>query len=67
MSQLLHAGDVVMGTEEQSGRTGEGGRATAAQFADVAEANEVRAWEQIDAGRYMPRRIKGSCKGRALG
>jgi hypothetical protein len=25
------------------------------------------AWEQVSAGRYMPRRIKGSCKGRALG
>jgi hypothetical protein len=32
-----------------------------------ATAGEVQAWEQIDAGRYMPRRIKGSCKGRALG
>ena len=29
--------------------------------------SEVPAWEQIEAGRYMPRRIKGSCKGRALG
>jgi hypothetical protein len=25
------------------------------------------AWEEVAAGRYMPRRIKGSCKGRALG
>ena len=30
-------------------------------------AGEVPAWEEIDTGRYMPRRIKGSCKGRALG
>ena len=28
---------------------------------------EVKAWEQIEAGRYMPRRIKGSCLGRELG
>jgi len=28
---------------------------------------EVQAWEQIEAGRYMPRRIKGSCLGRELG
>ena len=26
-----------------------------------------RVVEQVDAGRYMPRRIKGSCIGRALG
>ena len=25
------------------------------------------AWEEVDAGRYMPRRIRGSCQGRALG
>jgi hypothetical protein len=30
------------------------------------EAN-VPAWEEIDPGRYMPRRIRGSCKGRVLG
>jgi hypothetical protein len=34
---------------------------------DEPESDEVKAWEQVDAGRYMPRRIKGSCKGRALG
>ena len=28
---------------------------------------EPRAWEEIDAGRYMPRRIRGSCRGRVLG
>jgi hypothetical protein len=28
---------------------------------------EVQAWEQIETGRYMPRRIRGSCRGRALG
>lgn len=28
---------------------------------------EGPAWEEVAAGRYMPRRIKGSCKGRALG
>ncbi len=31
------------------------------------EAEEPRAWEEIDAGRYMPRRIRGSCRGRVLG
>jgi len=28
---------------------------------------EVLAWEQIEAGRYMPRRIRGSYRGRELG
>ena len=42
-------------------------QATAAQFASDPAPAEVRAWEQVDTGRYMPRRIKGSCKGRALG
>jgi hypothetical protein len=27
----------------------------------------VPAWEQVEAGRFMPRRVKGSCVGRALG
>jgi hypothetical protein len=36
-------------------------------FTEETPPEEVRAWEQVDAGRYMPRRIKGSCKGRALG
>ncbi len=29
--------------------------------------DEVRAWEMIEAGRYRPRRIKGSFRGRELG
>jgi hypothetical protein len=28
---------------------------------------EVAAWTEIEAGRFMPRRIRGSCQGRALG
>jgi hypothetical protein len=28
---------------------------------------EVRAWEVVAAGRYMPRRIRGSYRGRELG
>ena len=26
-----------------------------------------RAWEEIETGRFMPRRIRGSCRGLALG
>src|SRR5947209_6564647 len=28
---------------------------------------KVPAWEEVRAGRYRPRRIKGSCVGRELG
>ena len=31
------------------------------------DESEVHAWEEIESGRYMPRRIRGSCKGRSLG
>ena len=29
--------------------------------------DDVKPWEEISAGRYMPRRIRGSCIGRELG
>ena len=52
--------------------SGQERRVLAAQFAvepGPAETGEVKAWELIDAeaGRYMPRRIRGSFRGRALG
>ena len=34
---------------------------------DVAPEARVSAWEQIEAGRYMPRRTRGSFPGRELG
>jgi hypothetical protein len=55
-----------MSSEEPRDRAGEV-EPTAAQFTAEAEPAEVRPWEQVDTGRYMPRRIKGSCRGRALG
>ncbi len=47
-------------------------RAEAAQFPeslDEATVEDPQAWELIDkdVGRYMPRRIRGSFRGRALG
>ncbi len=47
-------------------------RAEAAQFPeslDEATSEDPQAWELIDkdVGRYMPRRIRGSFRGRALG
>ncbi len=41
--------------------------ATAAHFTGEADPTDPLAWEEVSEGRYMPRRIKGSCKGRALG
>jgi hypothetical protein len=31
------------------------------------ESEPVKAWELVDTGRYMPRRIRGSYRGRELG
>ena len=32
-----------------------------------AEDANFEAWEEVEKGRFMPRRIRGSCTGRALG
>ncbi|HZY86857.1 MAG TPA: hypothetical protein VFE78_18635 [Gemmataceae bacterium] len=32
-----------------------------------AAAEQPPAWEQIESGRYMPRRTRGSLRGRELG
>jgi len=32
-----------------------------------AASDKVSAWEMIEAGRYMPRRTRGSFPGRELG
>ena len=34
---------------------------------DPAPADASPAWEMIEAGRYRPRRIRGSYRGRELG
>jgi hypothetical protein len=34
---------------------------------DIPAAESVPAWEMIEAGRYMPRRTRGSFPGRELG
>jgi hypothetical protein len=52
-----------MGREQPRERDG----AVEPQFTGEAGPDEAAAWEEVAAGRYMPRRIKGSCKGRALG
>jgi hypothetical protein len=36
-------------------------------FSADASEGEVAAWTEIEAGRFMPRRVRGSFQGRALG
>jgi hypothetical protein len=43
------------------------GLESAPHFTLEPEEDAGPAWEQVDTGRYMPRRIRGSFKGRALG
>jgi hypothetical protein len=33
----------------------------------AAQIEDLAPWEEIEAGRFMPRRIRGSFRGRALG
>jgi hypothetical protein len=56
-----------MRPEQPRERVAEVEPATAGQFTGEGEPGEVTAWEEVSTGRFMPRRIKGSCKGRALG
>ena len=44
-----------------------GGVDSAPHFVADTGPDEDRAWEEIEIGRFMPRRIRGSYKGRALG
>jgi len=37
------------------------------QFSIEGDPAEVAAWTEIEAGRFMPRRVRGSFQGRALG
>jgi hypothetical protein len=34
---------------------------------DAGFLEEISPWEEIAAGRFMPRRIRGSYRGRVLG
>ncbi|MEM7476619.1 MAG: hypothetical protein AAF483_16650 [Planctomycetota bacterium] len=33
----------------------------------VENPNGTEPWEEVAPGRYMPKRVRGSCVGRALG
>jgi hypothetical protein len=36
-------------------------------FCIEADAQEMAAWTEVEEGRFMPRRVRGSNRGRALG
>ena len=36
-------------------------------FSTDGDAADLAAWTEIEAGRFMPRRVRGSYLGRALG
>ncbi len=37
------------------------------QAANRPAEPEVAAWEQVEPGRFMPRRVRGSARGQVLG
>jgi hypothetical protein len=39
----------------------------ALQFCIDGDVPDVAAWTEIESGRFMPRRVRGSFQGRALG
>lgn len=41
--------------------------ASAPEVSPESEAANLAAWEEIDTGRFKPRRIRGSFRGRELG
>ena len=43
------------------------GEADGPQFSADVPAGDVAAWREIEDGRFMPRRVRGSYLGRALG
>ena len=51
-----------MDVVRQQNKTDDDGNQIAAGLTDAAPA-----WQLIEAGRYQPRRIRGSCRGRELG
>ncbi len=36
-------------------------------FSTEGDSPDLPAWTEVEGGRFMPRRVRGSCRGRALG
>ncbi len=63
MRRLLSV-DGSMGTDKTRGQPEE---ISVVRSLPEAAAHNAPAWEMVGAGRYMPRRIRGSFRGRELG
>jgi hypothetical protein len=56
-----------MSARQSHRETGQLNVAPVPQFLGEAGAEQSVAWEQVEHGRYMPRRVRGSFRGRELG
>ncbi|HKI33301.1 MAG TPA: hypothetical protein VKA46_15720 [Gemmataceae bacterium] len=65
-TELFRKGE-GMDAERSCGAVGEPEGVSTPPSPAEAVAEQPRAWEMIEHGRYMPRRIRGSCHGRELG
>jgi hypothetical protein len=54
-------------TDELVERTNEQETLATRELIGEGTAQTPGAWEMIAPGRYMPRRVRGSCHGRELG
>ena len=52
-------------SRQQKSETAQGNESL--HFSTDGDAAELAAWTEIEAGRFMPRRVRGSYLGRALG
>jgi hypothetical protein len=67
VGSVLWLGELAMRPKQSIQSAEEIETAAAGQFTGEAVVDDAPAWEEISSGRYMPRRIKGSYRGRALG
>ncbi|MCA9174655.1 MAG: hypothetical protein KDB14_09220 [Planctomycetales bacterium] len=52
---------------ERANNTNNLGGPDGPHFSTEGDAADLPAWTEVEAGRFMPRRVRGSCQGRALG
>jgi hypothetical protein len=60
-------GEIEMDITRFPNETIDTGDAMRVPMPPEADPNSAAPWEEIESGRYMPRRIRGSYRGRELG